>query len=711
LDGKISEIKKLHFEGGKIAKGKINLRDLNIEFREKGYSIRNLNASAILDNHYFKVTFLEGDINKSAIRFNGIVDNLIQHVNNEKEELSGKLYLNFDELDLNDFNIEKFSKKSGEERGKFYFPMNAMELNITGKKIISDIGIIENISLKSSLNSGDILIKSFGLNYQQGEIKGSAGIFFNQHEIDSVYADIKGKFEKLNFEFPRDTVQNETNRQTFSMPSYINAHIDLNIEEGSLQSIPIEDLILQADVNGKEMSVKRFAVKAYNGESDSSGHLYFDDNGISKIEAISTIKIDQLDLGKFINENHKEKDELSFSDLPSKLKIHLDVFADGIKYKDQYITDFSANLDVSDNQISVKRLMTTLPFGKLDLSLQINQMRSDSINYTGSVDMNLDTLNLDQFLKSEALGLPDTKLDKSKIVDSSKKDERSLTFLNKINLKLSSKAKRIYYKNAQIDNLDISIDYSSKKLDINNFDFDFAGGHVSTLGYVQYKTSGLMPAYLFAKTDSLELQQILGTFNNFNQNVFNSENSSGTLSWKSQLYFNLNESFFPVRDENLWKFDMVIHEAEFKNIEPIENALFFIGHKAKDDLNVKELDLSAFVYDQKILFKDLFMNDNIANLDLFGEIDLADSSIDVGAEISLSDLFFRSKEKRIIQTKEGEVHLDKDKKVFIKMEGPISTHKLKMSSKKKFKRKRLNLSKTFEKAEKELTRKNSKSIR
>ncbi len=42
-------------------------------------------------------------------------------------------------------------------------------------------------------------------------------------------------------------------------------------------------------------------------------------------------------------------------------------------------------------------------------------------------------------------------------------------------------------------------------------------------------------------------------------------------------------------------------------VDLIENALFFIGHKAKDDLIVKELDLSAYVYDRKILFKDLFI--------------------------------------------------------------------------------------------------------
>ena len=120
--------------------------------------------------------------------------------------------------------------------------------------------------------------------------------------------------------------------------------------------------------------------------------------------------------------------------------------------------------------------------------------------------------------------------------------------------------------------------------------------------------------------------------------------------------------------DNLWKFELLLHDAEFKEIEPIDKALFFIGHKAKENLIVKDLDLIAYVYNQKILFKDLFMSNNISNMDLFGEVDTQNSHIDIGAEFSSTDLFFRSKKKRIERAKDGHVEFDKDKKIYFKME-------------------------------------------
>ena len=203
---------------------------------------------------------------------------------------------------------------------------------------------------------------------------------------------------------------------------------------------------------------------------------------------------------------------------------------------------------------------------------------------------------------------------------------------------------------------------------------------------------------------------MLGAFNNFNQEVFNTDNSSGTLSWNSNLYFDIETPLLPITKDNLWKFDISVHDAEFRNIEPIENALFFIGHKAKDNLKVKELDIRAYLFEDKILFKDILMNDNIANLDLFGEIDLNDSLIDIGVEVRLSDLFFRSKKNRIIETREGKINLDKDLKVYLKMEGPLSEHKIKKSSKKAFKTKRDNLSNTIEKAENEFKHKGQNKL-
>ncbi|MCK5704422.1 MAG: AsmA family protein, partial [Cyclobacteriaceae bacterium] len=232
LDGKISELKKLHLEGKQVAKGTINVRDLNLTLKDKGYKINLLNGSTILNNHILEVTTLVGAFNESAFHFQGVFDNLDQFISNENEELSGKVNLNFERLDLNEFNIVESSENADTSSSKIKLPMIALDLSVTGKEIISDMGVIHNFRLNSIINTDNVIINSLAFNYQEGEVKGYAGIFFRQGEIDSVAANITGKFDKLNFEISSDTSQTEKEKQPFSIPTYIYAGIDLEIDEG-----------------------------------------------------------------------------------------------------------------------------------------------------------------------------------------------------------------------------------------------------------------------------------------------------------------------------------------------------------------------------------------------------------------------------------------------------------------------------------------------
>ena len=95
------------------------------------------------------------------------------------------------------------------------------------------------------------------------------------------------------------------------------------------------------------------------------------------------------------------------------------------------------------------------------------------------------------------------------------------------------------------------------------------------------------------------------------------------------------------------------------------------------------------------------MNDNIANLDVFGEINFDDKLMDLGLEVSLTDLFFRSRKERLTETMEGIVKFDKDAKLFVGINGTLSDSKLSLISDKKFNNNRQELQSEIKKAEKE----------
>ena len=147
--------------------------------------------------------------------------------------------------------------------------------------------------------------------------------------------------------------------------------------------------------------------------------------------------------------------------------------------------------------------------------------------------------------------------------------------------------------------------------------------------------------------------------------------------------------------------DFTVHNAELHQVEPIQRTLFFVGHKAKDKMIISDLNARAVIFRDKLYLTDLRMNDNIANLMVFGQYTHTSTSLDLGTKISLSDLFFRTKKDRVVETLEGKYTLDEDSQIYLRMQGLLSDHKLSLSSKRKMKYFEWDLSREIRKAEKE----------
>ena len=175
-------------------------------------------------------------------------------------------------------------------------------------------------------------------------------------------------------------------------------------------------------------------------------------------------------------------------------------------------------------------------------------------------------------------------------------------------------------------------------------------------------------------------------FDGFNQDVITPDNTSGKFSWNSDHHFSLNPDLTLNLNDNIWFFNLNIHDAKLTDVAPIQNALFFIGHKSKSNMFIKDLNLQAYMHNDKLLFSEVLMNDNIANLEIFGSYSLTDSIMDFGSKISLTDLFFRSKKERMLETSQGIVPLEQDAKVYIRLQGNPSNHKIQLNNRKKITR-------------------------
>jgi hypothetical protein len=268
-------------------------------------------------------------------------------------------------------------------------------------------------------------------------------------------------------------------------------------------------------------------------------------------------------------------------------------------------------------------------------------------------------------------------------------------------LKLEITAEQLVYESINISDLDLVLDYKEEKIELSNLDMTFAEGKIHLDGHLKHGNVKSYPGYLYLNTQNLDIQKVLGAFGNFDQEAFTSTNSRGKISTASHHYFELSKDFGFNRKKNLWLVNTMIHHAEFHQVRPIEKTLFFVGHKAKDTMIVSELNINLILVKDKLYFRDILMNDNIANLKLNGELDLAGRELDISTEISLTDLFFRSKKERIAETQAGIMTLDEDDKLFLRLHGPLDDHKIELVKKRKFEQYQAELFENISIAEKE----------
>ncbi len=692
IDGKISELKNAHLQGKQNAKGSIDVKDLELVLHDNGYKLQLIKGTSLLNNHIFEVTSLVGDFNEAAFHFHGKFEDLGEYILKDNENLGGVFALNFDVLDLRKLILKPEVKNPDEKASnKFLFSNIALDFEINGKEVITDFGSLKNLKASSRLNDNMLLVKTLGFLYQDGLVNGSGKVLFNAQGVDSVVASINGKFQNLDIQLPKPKhIPDGEPDKPFKFPMFLDADINLEIVNGKIEEEQYNNFSLQANIKGPEVVVRKFNVDILGGNTSATGRLLFGGAGLTGVWADADIHFNRVDVGWLLNKFDKRektnpaKDGFQF---PQEMDVSVNFSSGEIVYHDAVVSNISTQIHATEQQVKIDDFVAGLPFGNLEMDLLISDYQNEKIGYGGTVDLSIDSLDIDDLLAMKVFGISDNKKTKKKVATKSKQNNLP----HNINIKINTDARHICYKNASVKDLNLFCDYNNQKIDLEELNFKFAGGTVDVYGHVDIDHVNLFPGYFYSKGDSIDIKKLFTSFNDFEQDAFTSENSSGKISWASHFYFDLDKDLKLVQDNDLGLVNATIHRAEFNHVEPIEKALFFVGHKAKDKMTISKLDINVFMYKSKIFISDVLMNDNIANLDIFGEVDLNKKQMDLGIEVSLSDLFFRSKKKRLVETQEGKITLDKDEKLYLNMSGQLKDHKLKLMSKKKFTKARKNL--------------------
>jgi hypothetical protein len=614
IDGKISELRQVHLEGRQHARGKIDIRGLQLELIEQGLALQLVSGSTSLNNHILEITTVVGAFNQSAFQFQGLMENLDRFLLNRSESFTGNFALHFDELDINKWKFGRTKQPKQPSNISLPFATTAINLQITGNRVITDVGDLENIYIDCGLRDDRVTVKELAFDYQEGHVTGSGEMALSDHGIRQV------------------------------------------------------DVIIDGHFDGVALGVR--------------GNALLDSTGLSELMLKGALALDLVNVDEWaarFSSSTKEKRQDTKPSLPGIKDIDLDISIKKILYKDVILSDLHTRLVASNDVIQAENFHLGLPFGKIEGSLSVSSYRKSPMGYAGNVHLSVDSLVVEDLLDMEALGSDSTKV---ATADADSPEKKGLP--DNINIDLELEGRYISYDGIVLENLDVKLGYHDDKIAVERLETGFAGGNLALNGHLERSKGKVQPGYVYLDIRSIGIREVLTSFDDFNQDKFTEENSSGRISSASHHYFTLNEDLTFSGKDNLWLMRTVIHQAEFDRVEPIEKTLFFVGHKSKDTMYVSELDINAVMVGKRIYFTDLVMNDNIANLELAGALDLQEKSLDLAAEISLSDLFFRSRKDRMLETREGTIELDKDAKIFLRLFGPLNDHKLKLLKKKKF---------------------------
>jgi len=245
---------------------------------------------------------------------------------------------------------------------------------------------------------------------------------------------------------------------------------------------------------------------------------------------------------------------------------------------------------------------------------------------------------------------------------------------------------KINYDLIRADSVSVIGSISNGKTEIQKFTFGYADGVVSLEGDFTGNDDKTVTGNVISSASGINMNQLLCSFRNFGQSFLTAESTLGNVSWTADMHFVLDSNLETIDEENFWKFDFTVTEAQLSNVEPIEKALSFIRQKSKENILISNLHFSTYYVSRKLYIQNVTVKNSISDMNIFGTYSPNDTLLDLNLKLSLTDLLFKSMKKRIIETEDGVFDMGDGRDMNLKFTGTLGQHQVKLATRKEFDR-------------------------
>ncbi|MBL6593833.1 MAG: hypothetical protein ISQ99_01705 [Flavobacteriales bacterium] len=642
-------------------------------------------------------------------------ENFDVFISKDKSE-NNNFKFSLEQLTLKDFSVnyqniplsQQYDFTISDSKLKGQFSNQEYDLNILSSMSVNKF-YLEGVNYISSKNANTEIILQvkndpFSLVIKKGKLKIADMNFFlegdyksskkdrinlnikgNQIQISEIfsilpldYASIKTKYSSEGiFNFDGNLNGEINNKQPLSF--FVNFNAENATLKDKLNNIQLEKIDLSGTFNNKEQNLKIINFSALMNDKIMRGNLEIDNFktptyflnieglfDLNKIPFFTTLKDFSLDGETAFEMETKittKNDKLFFENLDGNIvseKINIEY----LPLKTQLeLNDFEADISKKNMDITVQNSF----FNEDEFSMNLNFMdwnkwfQADSKKIKCNYDLKLDKFHLDDFLE-----IFDSK-------DSSKTDYQ-------IDLEGAIAANELYYDNLKFFNISSKRLKINKSIEIKNLFMESYDGQILLNIYNADLNSDNQNWLIDGELSSLNIKQLMKSFNDFDQDYIKNEHISGSISsdFNSQLIFD---------SLNNWDFQNSSIESKntFKGIVLLEYPFLYDILKVFENSVITRNIIDINHYEKnlhKVVFKDfkstIIFSDGITEIDKTNfENDVLDFSfygnynlenlVDYHLSFNWADIVRKKKSKSDI-VQENPV---KGKQLYLKISGPV----------------------------------------
>ena len=271
------------------------------------------------------------------------------------------------------------------------------------------------------------------------------------------------------------------------------------------------------------------------------------------------------------------------------------------------ITSFSGQLGSSDFSLSrfFKNFVAYLFVDNVDLRME------------AGIESNL--LDLDELLSSDNTSTTNTG------------NSYRFNISPKLAFDMDCHVKNLKFRQLTGDNIGKNLvgdlHLKNQQISFNKIQFDLAGGHIASHGFINAQDSTNYRAHITGKVEAVQVDRFFNIFENFGQTFITEKNLSGTVAadFDTKLFFNNKLEFDS--QKMLTDLHINIDNGKLMNLEPLEGMGFFMRTKNYDKylkssmlstISFSQLKNSLHIENNKVMIPEMEIKSSSADFTIRG---------------------------------------------------------------------------------------------